>query len=215
MFSRRRKRAGELDYWREQRGRGPLEEGVPFYKWTFTEFFGLDAGFFAGKRLLDVGCGPRGSLEWADMAAERVGADPLADRYRELHTRAHATTYVAAPAESLPFADGHFDVVSCFNALDHVEKVPAAIAEITRVCAPGGHLLLLVDIAHDPTPLEPHRLQWSLLNAFSGWDVEERRDYERPSDNMLANLRLDPAPFDHADPRERPGVLAARLVRHG
>ena len=29
----------------------------------------------------DIGCGPRGSLEWATMAAERVGLDPPVNKY--------------------------------------------------------------------------------------------------------------------------------------
>ena len=70
------KLAAELAWWRGARERlGDLEAGIPFYRWAFTEHFGLDPGFYRGKRLLDVGCGPRGSLEWADMAAERVGLD--------------------------------------------------------------------------------------------------------------------------------------------
>ncbi len=75
-------------------------------------FFGLPLELYDGKRVLDLGCGPRGSLEWAERAAERVGLDPLADEYQRLHSREHAMTYVAAPAEAIPFPDSHFDVVS-------------------------------------------------------------------------------------------------------
>lgn len=50
----------------------------------------------AGRRVLDVGCGPRGSLEWADRARVRVGLDPLVDAYRELGVADHAMGYVAA-----------------------------------------------------------------------------------------------------------------------
>ena len=35
------------------------------YQSYFTDNFDLKPEFFAGKRILDVGCGPRGSLEWA------------------------------------------------------------------------------------------------------------------------------------------------------
>ena len=207
------KHRAELAFWRERAREAPLESGGDWYRWAFTEAFGSGAGSYAGRRVLDVGCGPRGSLEWATAAAERVGVDPLADAYRDLHERPHTMTYVAAGAEAMPFDDGHFDVVGCFNALDHVDDLDAVVAELGRVAAAGATLLLVVDIGHEPTAMEPHRLAWDLLERFSpAWEVVERRDLERASPNMLANLQAG-RPFDHGDPAERPGVLAARLER--
>ena len=147
----------ELAYWQERKA----EEGTlqaSHYERFYTGHFELAREFFAGKRLLDIGCGPRGSLEWADMAAERVGLDPLVDNYRHLGIDRHAMSYVSAGAEAMPFADGHFDVVSAFNALDHVDDLDAVIAEITRVTRTGGSLLLIVEIGHAPTPTEPQTL---------------------------------------------------------
>ena len=164
--------------------------------------------------MLDVGCGPRGSLEWADMAAERVGIDPLADEYLKLHQRPHQMRYVTAAAEDMPFEDGHFDCVSTFNSLDHVDDVDAAIAEITRVTSRSGSLLVLSDVGREPTPTEPQPFGWEIVDRFAGdWDLVWRRDYERPTDNMYDNLRQHAKPFDHGDPRPRPGVLAAHLHR--
>jgi ubiquinone/menaquinone biosynthesis C-methylase UbiE len=204
----------ELAYWRERKAvNGELERSNAHYAWAFTECFGLPVDFYAGKRLLDAGCGPRGSLEWADHAAERVGLDPLANEYKRLHSREHAMTYVDAGMESIPFPDAHFDVVSTFNSLDHVDDLDAAVAEITRIAKPGGLLLLLTDVNHAPTPTEPQSYSWDVLDRFTGqWQLIERRDYERPGDNMLDNL-LGNTPFDHSDPRPRPGVLSARLER--
>ncbi|MDQ3933908.1 MAG: class I SAM-dependent methyltransferase [Actinomycetota bacterium] len=210
------KLAAELEWWQERRAAGgELEQGVPYYRWMFTDHFDLPLGFYRGKRLLDVGCGPRGSLEWADEAEERVGVDPLAWRYRLLHSRRQAMRYVRARAERLPFPDEHFDVISTFNSLDHVDDVGAALSEIARVAKPGATLLLLVDIDHEPTPTEPHRFGWDFPERLErNWELAERHDFERPSDNLYDNLR-DGRAFDHADPAPRPGVLSARLVRRG
>jgi ubiquinone/menaquinone biosynthesis C-methylase UbiE len=210
------KHESELAFWQERRAaQGELEVGVPFYRWQFVDHFGLDAGFYSGKRMLDIGCGPRGSLDWADEAAERVGLDPLADEYAALRSRPHKMSYVATGAERIPFPNGHFDVISTINSLDHVDDVDAALREIARVTKPGGTLLLLVDINHEPTPTEPHQMTWGLIEKLAGeWALEERRDYERPSDNLYDNLRAALA-YDHSDARSRPAVLSARFTRRG
>lgn len=212
----RRKLEAELGYWRSTRETGGyLEQGAPYYEWAFTTHFGLDREFYRAKKLLDVGCGPRGSLEWADDAAERVGIDPLADEYARLQSRTHRMTYRAAPAEQIPFPDGHFDVVSTFNSLDHVDDLGAALREIARVARPGGTLLLVVDINHGPTINEPQRLEWTLVDRLlEDWNLAERRDLRRGSDNLLENL-VAAEPFDHEADAGRPGVLSARLERRG
>src|SRR3990170_4786073 len=95
----------ELEYWQRRK----LKEGDlsnEHYKYFYTKHFGLDEPFDKGKRILDIGCGPRGSLEWADMAAERVGIDPLAAEYRTLGMAAHKMTYSPAASEAIPFPSG-------------------------------------------------------------------------------------------------------------
>jgi ubiquinone/menaquinone biosynthesis C-methylase UbiE len=157
----------EYAFWREQAARedGRLENR--HYEHFFTGWFGLDRGFYAGKRVLDVGCGPRGSLEWADMAARRVGLDPLAKKYRQLGIAEQRMEYVAAPAETIPAEDGSFDVVTSFNALDHTDDPRAAAREMCRVLAPGGTLLLATDVNHEPTPMEPQTFGWEAAEWFA------------------------------------------------
>jgi SAM-dependent methyltransferase len=203
------KGAAELEFWRERHAAEGRFANRQFERF-FTEQWGIGREFYAGKRMLDLGCGPRGSLEWADMAAERVGADPLVHRYRELGIEAHAMTYVKAGAERLPFDTGHFDVVSCFNALDHVDDVDAAIAEMTRVAAPGALGLLLVEIGHAPTVHEPHTLSWDLLDEFEGWEALDswRTGIDAEHDVYGSWLRREP--WDGG-----PGLLAAKLRRQG
>jgi SAM-dependent methyltransferase len=195
----------ELAYWRDRQA----EEGAlsgPHYEWFYTTHFGLDRSFYAGLRVLDIGCGPRGSLEWADMASERVGLDPLADDYRALGIDRHAMSYVAAGAEAIPFADAHFDVVSALNALDHVDDLDATVAEITRVTRSGGALLLVVEVEHAPTPTEPQSLGWDVLDRFEGFTVAWQKR-NAMGQQIYASLRAD-APY-----RDGSGLLSARLTR--
>ena len=206
------KRRGELSYWSSRK----REEGRLANEWYerfYTEHFSLSVADYAGKRVLDIGCGPRGSLEWAAAASERVGLDPLADEYSELGARAHAMTYAAARAESIPYADGYFDVVCSFNSLDHVDDLHAAIGEIKRVAAVGGLVLLLTDVHDEPTPQEPVCFGWDVVSLFAPeLAPQSLRCYEKRGGGMYQSIEQGVL-FDHADLRQRYGVLSVRFVR--
>jgi hypothetical protein len=69
LFPIRWKEWNELKYWERVRN----SEGVlsnDHYRHFYTAHFGLDASHYDGKVILDIGCGPRGSLEWADAATD-------------------------------------------------------------------------------------------------------------------------------------------------
>jgi ubiquinone/menaquinone biosynthesis C-methylase UbiE len=196
---------------RARQGRGGTLRNS-WYEDTFTRRVGIERAFYRDKKILDVGCGPRGSLEWADHAAERVGLDPLVDRYRSLGIDRHDTHYVNAPVEAIPYPDGYFDVVSSINSLDHVEDVDAAIREMIRVVAVGGLILLVVEIHPRPTIAEPHALPWELVRRFEpAMRVVEQRHLERPADGT--NYLDADIPFDHDRRTERSGILVAKMVK--
>lgn len=205
----RSKREMEMRYWLDRRqAEGPLSHDG--YEWFYTGEFELSRHDYSGKRVLDIGCGPRGSLEWAESAAERVGLDPLVERYRSLGIDAHNMQYVASGAENIPFTDSYFDIIATFNSLDHVDDVEAAIKEMTRVTAPGGIGLVIVEVNHPATATEPHCLPWDLFDYFREWSVEiEKRTAIGPEHNVYASYRS-------GNPWKRgPGILGGRLRRMG
>ena len=117
-------------------------------------------------------------------------------------------TYCAAPSEAIPFADGHFDVVTTFNSLDHVDDVEATIREIKRVTAPAGRILLIVEIGHAPTPTEPHFLDKNIIAKFAP-EFEPagvRLFGVREDHNLYASLKENVSYIEG-----NPGVLAARF----
>ncbi len=213
-LDRRVKYLYEALYWRRRKADEHVL-GNDWYEPLFTTRVGLDREAYAGQRVLDIGCGPRGSLEWADHAARRVGVDPLVPVYRRLGIDDHAMEYVAAPAEQLPFPDASFDIVTSINSLDHVDDLEVTIDEIGRVLAPGGLLLMVVEVGHAPTIAEPHRLGWDLAARFAdGFEVEREEHLEFLTDEpgVGASLRRR-VPFDHDDPRERSATLHLQLRR--
>jgi len=203
----------ELKYWRKrQQAEGTL--GNDHFTYFYTEHFGLSFADYQGKRVLDIGCGPRGSLEWASMAAERVGLDPLADEYKQLGADQHAMTYVASPAEQIPFADGHFDVVCSFNSLDHVDDLDRTIAEIIRVVAPGGRFLLISDLNHEPTACEPISFGFEIVDRFAPpLTLVERRDFAKSEPGVYQSIRAG-VPYDHSRPKSY-GIISACFVKPG
>ena len=96
-----------------------------------------------GKQALEVGCG--GGLvceEIARLGFEVTGIDPSAPSLAaaDLHARSSglAIHYEQAWGESLPYGDGSFDAVFCFDVLEHVRDLPQVIGEVARVLKPGG-----------------------------------------------------------------------------
>src|SRR5262249_8687542 len=156
----------QLGYWK---GRYAKEKGRlsnSHYEPLFTTVYGLQRQDYNGKRVLDIGCGPRGSLEWADMTIQRVVLDPLVPDYLKLGAMKHKREYAASVWENIPFPDGYFDIVACLNALDDVDDLEATIREIKRVTKRGGFFLLSVEIDHQPTSSEPIRIDDFALRKF-------------------------------------------------
>lgn len=165
LLGRTLKHSRELKFWRSRKeAEGDL--GNAHYEYYYTTHFGIDREFYRGKRILDIGCGPRGSLEWADMAAERVGLDPLIPAYRKLGIDRHRMSYCAAPSEHIPYPDSYFDVVTSINSLDHVDNVKRTIQEITRVTKPQGIFLVVVEVNHGARVCEPHHLSLDFTTEF-------------------------------------------------
>jgi ubiquinone/menaquinone biosynthesis C-methylase UbiE len=147
----------ELRFWEDwQKAKGHFSNA--HYEYFYTAHFGLDASYYEGKVILDIGCGPMGSLEWASIASRRIGLDPLAQEYLKLRAERHQMEYIAAYAEDIPLGDGTCDAVCSFNSLDHVEDVRKTISEIKRITRREGIFLLIVGVNHPPTSCEPHDL---------------------------------------------------------
>jgi len=190
---------------------GALRNGQ--YETFFTTLFGLDKAFYDGKRILDIGCGPCGSLEWADNARKRVGLDPLAEAYQYLGADKHHMEYTPDFAESISFPDGSFDVVTSINSLDHVDSLEKVIAEIGRVLADGGHALIACEVSLAPKACEPTLVKWDLAEKFpQDWQVLEAKRFPFVQDVSTSILTGQPLPADrHLDA----GVLRLVLRKPG
>ena len=113
------------------------------------------------RRTLDVGSADAPSVGWMRGAQQHVSLDLFPDGLRPGEG-------VVGSATDLPFADDTFDVVSAFDVVEHCADDARAVAELARVLAPGGRMLLSVPA-----------YQW----AWSDHDVAagHHRRYTRPA----------------------------------
>ncbi|HEY0790379.1 MAG TPA: class I SAM-dependent methyltransferase [Chthoniobacterales bacterium] len=212
LFPVHYKERHEIAYWKSRLAT-EAQLGNESYVQFYTSSFDLEPGFYAGKRILDIGCGPRGSLEWADMAAERVGLDPLVPSYLKIGADRHKMAYVAASSDAIPFATEHFDVVCAFNSLDHVAHLEKTVAEIKRVTRSGGLFLLITEVNHPPSATEPINLPWSITAAFADkFSLLEEKRYEIGNHDIYRQIAMDNR-FDSGNQTDRPGILAAKFKK--
>lgn len=101
----------------------------------------VDAG--AGRRLLDVACGPgRLTRAASERGATAMGCD-LAPAMVDLARRGNpGLAFDEASADALPYADAAFDAVVCAFGMGHFPEPERVAAEFVRVLKPGGTVAL-------------------------------------------------------------------------
>jgi SAM-dependent methyltransferase len=115
------------------------------------------AQVWKGDRVLDVACGTGiVACRIAATGAKVTGLDINAERLAQARVRATEeavpVTFVERNAESLGFAAGSFDLVTCQQGLQFVADRAAAVREMKRVIAPGGRCVIASWCALDRNP---------------------------------------------------------------
>ncbi len=118
----------------------PEQQHRPLHRAVLAALGPLD-----GQRLLDVGCGvglfllaaeQRGALvAGTDTAAERLEIARWALPDADLRAGG-----LVEPGDTLPFADGTFDVVTAGTSVQGGADRAAVLTELTRVARPGGRV---------------------------------------------------------------------------
>lgn len=194
-YSKSFKERAEFFYWRIQKLKDS-KLGNDHYAYFYTSFFGLDPEFYNHKKVLDIGCGPRGSLDWVAEPDELIGLDPLVDKYKKLKVPRKMKLQQGV-AEQIPFADSYFDIITAFNALDHVDDPAKAVAEIYTKLKPGGLFMCILELHNKPTITEPSGISHQGVTQLMDQFIVLQEAYYKKSGGIYASLRqkqeVDPA----------------------
>ena len=165
------------------------------------------SGVRAGSTVLDLGCGTGRALDAmrdaVGPAGRVVGVDATVEMLRAAQRlgRADTARLVLADALRLPLRDNCVDIVFAAGLVDHLPDPVAGLAEIARVTAPGGMLVLFhpsgraaLAARHGRRLTEDDFLSEGTLRialSRTGWILDR---YEDPPDHFYARaLFLSPA----------------------
>lgn len=118
-------------------------------------------GLTPEDELLDVACGPGSlALDLAPHIARATGYDitpAMLDQARAAQAERGIANveWVLGDAAGLPFPDAAFSVVGSSAAFHHFEQPRQILAEMMRVCRPGGRVVVL-DVTPDPDKTEAY-----------------------------------------------------------
>ncbi|MFN2579050.1 MAG: class I SAM-dependent methyltransferase [Pyrinomonadaceae bacterium] len=126
-------------------------------------------------RILDVGCGTGANLQMLAQHGACEGVDISGDALEFCRARGLSEVKQGA-AESLPYEDASFDLVTALDVVEHLDDDVAGLKEMRRVLLPRGRALLFVpafmflwgvqdDISHHRRRYTANQLREKLRNA--------------------------------------------------
>lgn len=104
--------------------------------------FGIDFDtFFKDKDILEIGAGPHGIIYDIHNSKSRIGLEPMDMPFLEDWKKKIVKKGIG---EKLEFSDKSFDVVICFNVLDHCINPAQVVRECERILRTDGIFLLWI-----------------------------------------------------------------------
>lgn len=172
----------------------------------FDRHMALIGKYGNGGKLLDVGCGTGYFLAYVKdkrPAWKAYGVEPSALLRRNAQ-KVSGVTVKKGMLDSIPYPDQAFDLVTCYDVLEHSTTLTKNLKELYRVLKPGG-LLFIQSPNYDSMMADVTGVRWdwwcipdhvlhftssALSQAMqkSGFAVQESYTYEDRAD-FLSNIR--------------------------
>jgi len=119
------------------------------------------AGRFPQGRTLDLGCG-------AGYGTCDIGIDVSHEALQDARTGFPQARFVQASAETLPFADETFDLITAFEVIEHLDRWVDLLSEANRVLKPAGILLVST----------PNKSYYAEMRAKTGPNPFHRHEFD-------------------------------------
>lgn len=120
------------------------------------------------RRYLEVGCGTGcvlGAVESAFPQVSALGGEMHGAGLEQAARRVQRARLVQMDATRIPFR-GEFDVVGCFDVLEHVPQDEEVLAQLRGALRDGGGVIITVP---------QHRFLWSAADEYAGHVRRYRR----------------------------------------
>ncbi|MEI4486918.1 methyltransferase domain-containing protein [Frigidibacter sp. MR17.14] len=153
-----------------------------------------------GGRVLEVGVGTGLSLPFYGPETRVTGIDfsqEMLARARDRVRRDRLTSVEGLErmdARALAFPDASFDVVTAMHVMSVVPEPERVMAEIARVCRPGGHVVITNHFKTETGPLAWAERRTASLADHLGWhsDFEIARVTATPGLELIESRPLPP-----------------------
>ncbi|NBB98462.1 MAG: methyltransferase domain-containing protein [Alphaproteobacteria bacterium] len=151
-----------------------------------------------GGEVLEVGVGTGLALPYYKPGVHVTGIDFSDDMLERARAKvaeenlAHVRDLRQMDARKLDFADDSFDVVVAMHLISVVPDPEQVMAEMARVCKPGGQILLVNHFARDEGWLAWLERKFAPFADFLGWHSNFHKDRVLGVDalNLVEEKRL-------------------------
>jgi len=137
------------------------------------------------KNLLDAGCGDSEALIRLSnlLPDDTVGFDLNEEQIRRSRIRLPTTSFEKQDIYNLSYPDNSFEMVICFEVMEHLEKPLDALEELARVSSK----YLLLSVPHEPYFMLGNLLRGKNISRL-GNDIEHINHWgKRKFCNFLTN----------------------------
>ena len=151
-----------------------------------------------GAAILDAGCGSGRTMQELVGLGTVSGIELNQDAAELARSRGFGEVRVGR-LEELPWPEASFDLITCLDVIEHTPDDRATLAELRRVCRPGGYLLVTVPAyprlwsVHDEANHHYRRYSRAALRSAAldaGWTLDRMSSFNSMLLAPAAAVRL-------------------------